>query len=109
MWQVTAYRHMICISPLCAISCLIHIYSVDFTLNTTHPHLTYISYNAFKRKTRFKKFATPCRIQIFKKLADIPDLGFLGEKSNKKPVLEKKCFLTPMGPLVKIGGQIDFF
>ena len=42
MWQVTAYRHMICISPLCAISCLTHIYTVHFTLNTTHPHHIYL-------------------------------------------------------------------
>ena len=42
LWQVTAYRHMICISPLCAISCLTHIYTVHFTLNTTHPHHIYL-------------------------------------------------------------------
>ena len=46
MWQVTAYRHMICISPLCAISCLTHIYSVYLTLNTTltlyHIYILYL-------------------------------------------------------------------
>ena len=42
MWQVTAYRHMICISLLCAISCLTHIYSVHVSLNTTHPHHIYL-------------------------------------------------------------------
>ena len=35
LWKVTAYSHMICISPLCAISCLTYIYSVYITLNTT--------------------------------------------------------------------------
>jgi len=44
LWQVTAYRHMICISPLCAISCLTHLYTVHFTLNTTHPYHIYILY-----------------------------------------------------------------
>ena len=46
LWQVTAYRHMICISPLCAISCLTHIYSVYLTLNTTltlyHIYILYL-------------------------------------------------------------------
>ena len=42
LWQVTAYRHLIYISPRCVISCLTHIYSVPFTHNTTHPHLIYI-------------------------------------------------------------------
>ena len=59
---------------------------------------------------RYFKRTTPRRIQIFKKLADIRDLGgFWGEESNKKTRFRKKCFLTLTGPLVKIGGQIDFF
>ena len=48
--------------------------------------------------------------RFLKKLADIPDLGgFWGEKSNKKTRFRKKYFLTLTGPLVKIGGQNDFF
>ena len=55
-------------------------------------------------------YPTPRRIQIFKKLADIRDLGgFWGEESNKKTRFRKKYLLTLTGPLVKIGGQIDFF
>ena len=46
LWQVTAYRHLIYISPWCVISCLTHIYSVPFTQNTTHPHLIYIFYTS---------------------------------------------------------------
>ena len=48
----------------------------DFTYDNQVQHL---------QRKLISKRRTPCRIQIFKKLADIPDLGdFWGEKSNKK-------------------------